>query len=234
MPSIPIDDVVGFGAQVRAYLNKYKTQLIAKGFDPTTVIGQIEADETDLLTENQNQESLKTQRNNQTAIVNTKKDGLFGKASTTLDAAAGFLGKTTEEGKEGLRLRSTLRGRQIDDVIGFAKELTAFLNKYKTQLIAKGYDPTTIIGEINTDATTLANENATQESLKTQLKNQTVVVETKRDGLYAKISSTLDVGIGLLGKTTPEGKEGQQIRTTLLGSTAPAPTPPTPPTPPGP
>ena len=69
MPSIPIDDAVGFGAEVQAFLNKYKTQLIAKGFDPTTVIGQIEADEADLLTENQNQESFKTQRSNQTVVV---------------------------------------------------------------------------------------------------------------------------------------------------------------------
>jgi len=233
MPNIPIDDVIGFGAQVREYLDNYKTQLIAKTFDPAAVIAQILADENDLTTENQNQESLKTQRNNQTVVVNTKIDGLFTKVSTTLDAAVGFLGKTTEEGKEGLRLRSKLGGRQIDDVIGFAQEVRAFLNKYKTQLIAKGYDPTAIIAEINTDAESLATENATQESLKTQLKNQTIVVETKRDNLYNKISTTLEAAVGLLGKTTPEGKEGLLIRSTLRGEPPAPPTPP-PPVPPSP
>lgn len=232
MPNIPIDDVLGFGAETRAYLGKYTTQLTAKAFNPANIITEIGVDETALANENQTQESLKTQRINQTVVVETKKENLFAKGSTTLDAAAGFLGKTTAEGKEGLRLRSTLRGRQIDDVIGFAKELVAFLNKYKTQLIAKGYDPTAIIAEINSDAENLATENATQESLKTQLKNQTVVVETKRDALYNKISTTLDAAAGLLGKTTPEGKEGLAIRARLRGIPSSPPTPaPAPPSP---
>jgi len=118
----------------------------------------------------------------------------------------------------------------IDDVIGFAQQVRAFLNKYKTQWIAKGYDPTTIIADINSDAEDLATENATQESLKTQLKNQTVVVETKRDALYNKISTTLDAAAGLLGKTTAEGKEGLAIRASLGGLPTPPPSPPPPPT----
>jgi hypothetical protein len=231
MPNIPIDDVIGFGAQTRAYLNTYQAALVAKTFDPTAVIAAILADEADLATANQTQESLKTQRKNQTSVVDAKKNDLFTKTSTTLDAAVGFMGKTTNEGIEGLRLRSTLRGRQIDDVIGFVQQVRAYLNKYKTTLIAKGYDPTAVIAEINNDAAALATENALQDSLTTQLKNHTVIVETKRDALYNKVSTTLDAATGLLGKTTPEGKEGLAIRATLRGLPTPTPPPP-PPTPP--
>lgn len=62
------------------------------------MIAAILADEGDLATENQTQESLKTQRKNQTAVADTKKNDLFTKVSTTLDAAVGFMGKTTNEG----------------------------------------------------------------------------------------------------------------------------------------
>ncbi len=230
MPTIPVDDAIGFGTQVRAYLDKYKTQLIAKGFDPANTIAEIQTAEGDLATANQDQESLKTQRSDQTVIVEAKLQGLYDLASSTLDAVVGFLGKTTNTGREGLRIRSKLRGRQIDDVIGFAQQVRAYIIKYQTKLTAAGYDSTAVVAQLDTDAESLATENQTQETLVSDLKDQTKLVEKKIKDLYKKISGTVDVAAGLLGKKTAQGKEGLNIRKNLLG-TSPSPSPPSPPPP---
>ena len=115
-----------------------------------------------------------------------------------------------------------------DSLIGFATQVKEFLAKYKTELTAKNYDPTNDIASLMADCGTFATEDQKQESIKTDLKNQTEKVNGLGGDLYDMTSSTLDAAVGKLGKTTAEGKEGQKIRSNLRGKTPKPPKPPTP------
>jgi len=105
------DDLIGFTTQTKAFLMKYQAQLTAANYNPATDITALEADCATFATEDQNQETMKTALKNKTAAVITLANALYNKTSSTLDAAIGKLGKTTNEGKEGARIRSILRGR---------------------------------------------------------------------------------------------------------------------------
>ena len=105
-----------------------------------------------------------------------------------------------------------------DSLIGFATQVKEYLNKYKTTLVAKDYDPTNDITGLTTDSGTFATEDQAQESIKTALKNQTDKVVGLANDLYDTCSSILDVAVGKLGKTTAEGKEGAKIRSKLRPS----------------
>lgn len=137
-----------------------------------------------------------------------------------------YTSSATGAGKQ----RSTMKIPSAD-LIGFTTQVKEFLNKYKAPLIAKNYDPTNDMADLGTKCGTFSTEDQKQESMKTDLKNQTNLVNGLGNDLYDLTSSTLDAAIGKLGKTTPEGKEGARIRSNLRGrggSDTPPPPPPNP------
>jgi hypothetical protein len=135
---------------------------------------------------------------------------------------------------DGPQRRKTHMPLPVPVTAGFMIGVADYLEEHKDLLITKKYDPTDDIAKLRADAATISRENQTQETLKSDLKRQTVLVEEKAGTGYADASTLLDTGIGKLGKTTPEGKQGARLRSTLRsnsGGSNPPPTPPTPPTP---
>jgi hypothetical protein len=116
----------------------------------------------------------------------------------------------------------------VTTTTGFMLGVADFLDKYKVQLIAKKLDPTDDIAKLRTDAAELTRQNGVQEGLKTDLKNQTALVEDLNGTGYGDASTLLDAAIGKIGKTTTEGKEGGQLRSKLNSSKKATPKPPTP------
>ncbi len=57
--------------------------------------------------------------------------------------------------------------------------------------------------------------NAHQESLKHQLKNSTNITEAKMDRAYIVISGTIDMMMGAVGKTSPQAKVFQRLRSKM-------------------
>lgn len=105
----------------------------------------------------------------------------------------------------------------VTQCIGFLNRTADFLDKYKTNLTAKKFDATDAIARLRAAALALSALDEAQEAIKTQLKNKTIEVETALGDDYGDCSTTLDIAIGALGKTTPEGKEGSTIRSSLGG-----------------
>jgi hypothetical protein len=111
MPNVSVPQNIGFTIEVADYLEHYTTQLTAAGLNSAATITALRGFATDLSQLNQEQENLKTGLKNKTAEVDAKHAETYNAASSALDMAIGALGKTTAEGKEGARIRSTLRGR---------------------------------------------------------------------------------------------------------------------------
>ncbi len=106
-----------------------------------------------------------------------------------------------------------------------------YLEEHKDLLIAKKYDPTDDIAQLRADAATVSKENQKQETMKSDLKRQTALVEEKAGTGYADASTLLDTGTGKLGKTTPEGRQGAKLRSDLRGNSGGSTPPPASPTP---
>ena len=111
---------------------------------------------------------------------------------------------------------------------GFMLGVADYLEKYKTQLIAKKLDPTDDIAALRADAATLTAQNGVQEGLKTQLKDQTAVVSGLNNNGYGSASTLLDSAVGKIGKTTAQGQEGSDLRANLRSNPPKPSTPPTP------
>ncbi len=112
MPNIQSDDLIGFTTQVKEFLTKYKPKLVASNYDPTNDMAGLGGDCQTFATESQEQESLKTTLKIKTGEVTALASDLYDTTSTILDAAIGKLGKKSAEGREGAKIRSTLRGRK--------------------------------------------------------------------------------------------------------------------------
>lgn len=103
----------------------------------------------------------------------------------------------------------------IETITGFVALVVGFLAKYKTQITAGDYDPTVDIEElpVAADAVTLANQ--TQESNKSGQKLKTADVRRIFRESYETANGALDMAVGLIGKTSVEGKEGLELRARL-------------------
>lgn len=103
----------------------------------------------------------------------------------------------------------------IETITGFVTLVVGYLTKYKTQITAGDYDPTVDIEELPeaAEAVTLANQ--TQESNKSGQKLKTQDVKRIFRDSYESANGALDMAVGIIGKTTVEGKEGLELRARL-------------------
>jgi len=120
----------------------------------------------------------------------------------------------------------------VATTVGFMVSVADYLDEHKQTLIAKKVDPTDNIAKLRADAATISTENQKQESMKADLKTQTVVVEDKCGAGYADTSGILNTAINTLGMSTPEGQQGARLRSQLHSSKGggenPPPAPPNP------
>ena len=110
MTNLQIDDVLGFGALLRAAANEHKAQLIAKEYDPTAKIAATNTQATAL-----GDAKAQAKTAEMTASVKVKaaedlKQTHYDALSSWTDMMAGTLGKTTPEGKAILAIRANLKG----------------------------------------------------------------------------------------------------------------------------
>jgi hypothetical protein len=120
----------------------------------------------------------------------------------------------------------------VNEVIGLCANTKAMLTKYKTQMIAAKVDPTEVIAKLDPDKDTLSNENDKQEGLKTQLRDQTKVVNTSSTTAYNDCSRGCDMVITAFGRQSEQAQEATNLRkgvrpvkhkdTTTPGTTPPA------------
>ena len=103
----------------------------------------------------------------------------------------------------------------VEAVLGFCKSTKAMVNTYKTAMTAAGVDPTAMLAVLDPAVTSLNTENATQESIKTQLRNQTPVVEAARDKAYSVASNLCDQVITAFGRTSEQAQEATNLRKKL-------------------
>lgn len=111
MASVNPNQCIGFLTQVADYFEQYKPALIAKNYDPTNDITALRSSATILSQLDTEQEGIKTALSNKTDQVNGQCNSGYATASNRLDMAIGAFGKSSAEGKEGTRIRKSLRGR---------------------------------------------------------------------------------------------------------------------------
>jgi hypothetical protein len=103
----------------------------------------------------------------------------------------------------------------VEEVLGFCQGTTDMVKGYKTQMVAKGIDPTAQLTLLGTAQTSLSAENVVQEGLKTQLRDQTTVVEASRNKAYTAASNLCDQVVTAFGKTSEQAQEAVNLRKKL-------------------
>ena len=98
-------------------------------------------------------------------------------------------------------------------------------------MIAKKVDPTDVIAELGPDFDDLTAQNGLQEGIKTQLREQTKLVETANTKSYNDASQGCDMVITAFGKRSQQAKEAVNLRKGVRPVSRKAKTKPTPPTP---
>lgn len=119
----------------------------------------------------------------------------------------------------------------VIDTVGYAKGARDLLNTYKTDLTAKGLDPTSTMTALNTKADGLSALNEEQEAMKTALKTKTEAVGAARDELVVAAGGACDMLIAAFGRSSPQGQEATRLRNGATATTArrtPKPATPTP------
>lgn len=114
----------------------------------------------------------------------------------------------------------------VEEVLGFCTSVKAMLNTYKTDMIAAGVDPTTLLAQVDTQLTDLNTKNAAQENLKTQLRDQTALTDTAKNTAYTTGSKGCDLLISAFGRTSAQAREATNLRKGLRPQSRPQPTPP--------
>jgi peptide subunit release factor RF-3 len=119
----------------------------------------------------------------------------------------------------------------VNEAIGYGQQAKALLTTYKDAMIAKDSDPTARITRLETKVTTVTNENQKQEAIKTTLRDQTTLVEEKKDDLERESSSACDAIIAAFGRDSEQGREATKLRSSVTSkrskqSGTPPPTPP--------
>lgn len=105
----PVNEVIGMSKGVMAMLTKYKTQMVAAKIDPTDKIASLDPDADGLADERDKQKGLQTAEREQTKIVNAKSAALYNSASNGCDMVITAFGKNSEEAKEAMNLRKSVR-----------------------------------------------------------------------------------------------------------------------------
>lgn len=107
----------------------------------------------------------------------------------------------------------------VNEVLGFSASAKQMLTNYKTLMIAAGVDPTTLITKLGTEHDSLTVENDKQEGLKTQLRDQTIVVETAKADAYADGSKACDMVITAFGRNSSQAQEAVNLRKSVRPDT---------------
>lgn len=106
----------------------------------------------------------------------------------------------------------------VEDVLGYCQSTADMVNGYKPQMVAKGIDPAAMLTALGTAQTDLSAQNNVQEGLKTQLRDQTALVEGARDRAYTIASNLCDQLITAFGRTSEQAKEATNLRKKLRPS----------------
>jgi uncharacterized protein (DUF1501 family) len=113
----------------------------------------------------------------------------------------------------------------VNEVLGFSVSAKQMLTNYKTQMVAAGVDPTNLITRLGTGHDTLAVENDKQENLKTQLRDQTTVVDAAKADAYADSSNACDMVITAFGRNSQQAQEAMNLRKSVRPDTRKSATP---------
>lgn len=129
--------------------------------------------------------------------------------------------------EESLTMPESKNTYSVETVLGFSTSVKSLLNTNKTAMIAKDEDPTARMTSIDTTAQSLTAENATQEKMKTDLREQTAKVEQLKAQLYSLSSAGCDKVLACFGRTSEQAKEATNLRKSLKTERrTPEPTPP--------
>lgn len=101
------------------------------------------------------------------------------------------------------------------ETLGFLEGLVQYLVVNQGALAAKGLTVTNWITELETQRDLAVAKNTQQEGLKAQLRTLTQETETALTTVYNNGSTKLDAIIGVLGKTTEEGKQAARLRSDI-------------------
>lgn len=101
-------------------------------------------------------------------------------------------------------------------IFGFADQVIQLMEDNKEALGQEGLDVTNKITKLDGLKDTAVGEAQKQDEMETASKIQTKVSQTSSKKCYDETSTTLDAVIGVLGKTTPAGKQAAKIRSSMI------------------
>ena len=101
------------------------------------------------------------------------------------------------------------------EVIGFAQSVLDLLEKEKVALKKGGLNVDVLIAKVSIALEQARTANTTQESIKHQLKASTTLTEAEMDNAYITASSALDMAMGAVGKTSPQARVFQRLRSKM-------------------
>jgi hypothetical protein len=107
--SLTTTEIFGFADAVNQAMTANQAALLAQGVTVTTWLTQGATFKTDAVTINEQQETAKAALKTLTTETDAALQSLYDFYSTKLDAMAAALGKTSDQGKALLRLRSEIR-----------------------------------------------------------------------------------------------------------------------------
>lgn len=122
----------------------------------------------------------------------------------------------------------------VDQLAGVGQQVKGILNAYKTDMVAKGIDPTALLAGVDAKIAAMNDKNQEQEAARTAWKECTDELAPLKDDVYAVIAQGCDMVITAFGRTSPRGQEATALRKQITsrsssGGTQPAtPQPPTP------
>ena len=114
----------------------------------------------------------------------------------------------------------TRKSIKVNDLIGALVQLVQFVNNHRPAIANKGMPVDTLLASIQFMLAALQALEQAQEDAKSALRNSTLAVDAGVDQHYPGFSSMIDLLRGVVGNTTPEGKQLTRIRKLVTGGTA--------------
>nr|WP_309697275.1 hypothetical protein [Armatimonas sp.] len=108
-----------------------------------------------------------------------------------------------------------MANRSVPSVLGHCTTVLTILEQHETELIAAGLDVSKFRTALTEKHSRLAHRNDEQEALKRNLVAKTAETQTASTDAYTTASSTIDAIRGVMGKTSPLGKQATALRTAL-------------------
>ena len=101
---------------------------------------------------------------------------------------------------------------KVSEVLGFSTKMETLLTTLKTDMVAAKVDPTDLIAKLKPGRDSLTTQNEKHESLKQQLKDQTITV----NGLNTTAYNDASAGVGKIeaafGKNSAQFREATALR----------------------